>query len=69
MRDGTTHTGRCEVTKGEPANPHSPADLQGKFFRLGTPIWGEANTRKLFEGCMGLERIPDFRAFADTLAL
>jgi 2-methylcitrate dehydratase PrpD len=69
MKDGKTHTGRCEVTKGEPANPHQSADLEGKFFRLGTPIWGEPVTRKLYDGCMKLEGIADFRAFADSLVL
>ena len=69
MKDGATLTGRCEVTKGEPANPHQPAELEGKFFRLGTPVWGEAVTRKLYEGCMKIEAIPDFRAFAEPLAL
>ena len=69
MRDGSDLTGRCEVTKGEPAKPHTAEDLEGKFFRLGTPIWGEATTRKLYEGCMKIEKIPDFRAFADSLSL
>src|SRR5688572_32979810 len=32
MKDGTTHAGSCTVMKGEPSNPHSPADLQRKFF-------------------------------------
>ena len=69
MQGGTTLTGRCEVTKGEPTNPHKPAELEGKFLRLGTPVWGEAMTRKLHAGCMRIEQITDFRAFADTLAL
>ena len=69
MQGGATLTGRCEVTKGEPANPHKPAELEGKFLRLGTPVWGEAKTRKLHAGCMRIEQITDFRAFADTLAL
>jgi len=69
LKDGSSLTGRCEVTKGEPANPHTPADLEGKFVRLGAPIWGEAVTRKLYDGCMQLEKIPDFRAFASGFSL
>jgi hypothetical protein len=55
--------------KGEPSNPHSPADLQRKFFDLGTPVWGESTTRKVFDGLMDVENIEDFGAFADTLDL
>ncbi|MCC6532391.1 MAG: MmgE/PrpD family protein [Burkholderiales bacterium] len=69
MKDGTTYTGRCEVTKGEPANPHSPADLEGKFMRLGAPVWGEARARELHAACMRLESIADFGAFAQELSL
>jgi 2-methylcitrate dehydratase PrpD len=69
MRDGTVHAGHCTVMKGEPSNPHSPEDLKGKFFELGVPVWGEGETRRLFEGLMGVEEIRDFRAFADGFVL
>ena len=69
MRGGTTFTGRCEVTKGEPANPHKAEELEGKFMRLGTPVWGEAMTKKLLAGCMQIEKVPDFRAFTDSFEL
>lgn len=69
MRDGTIHTGRCVVMKGEPANPHQSADLQKKFFDLGVPVWGEATTRKLFDGLLDVENIPDFASFAEDLRL
>jgi len=69
MRDGTSYTGQCTVMKGEPANPHSPEDLKGKFFELGVPVWEEAETRRLFEGLMGVEEIRDFRAFAEGFVL
>jgi 2-methylcitrate dehydratase PrpD len=64
MKDGATHSGHCTVMKGEPANPHRPQDLEGKFFDLGTPVWGAEVTRKLYEGMMAVETIPDFAAFA-----
>jgi 2-methylcitrate dehydratase PrpD len=69
MRDGTAYSGHCALMKGEPENPHEPGQLQGKFFDLGVPVWGEARTRKLFEGLMEAERIPDFRAFAKDFDL
>ncbi|MBI4189059.1 MAG: MmgE/PrpD family protein, partial [Betaproteobacteria bacterium] len=69
LNDGMTFEGRCTVMKGEPGNPHKPEDLERKFFELGTPIWGEEVARRLFQGCMRLEDIPDFRAFAADLSL
>jgi 2-methylcitrate dehydratase PrpD len=69
MRDGTVHAGHCTVMKGEPSNPHSPEDLKGKFFALGSPVWGEAETRRLFDGLMKVDDIPDFRTFADGFVL
>jgi 2-methylcitrate dehydratase PrpD len=57
-------TGRCEMTKGEKARPHSRHDMQGKFMSLGTPIWGEATTRGLYDACMRLEDIGDIRDFS-----
>lgn len=69
MKDGSVHEGRCIFMKGEPANPHKPEELKGKFFELGMPVWGEATTKKLFDGLMDVENIPDFAAFADSFSL
>ena len=69
MRDGTVHEGQCVVMKGEPGNPHKPEELKRKFFDLGTPVWGEATTQKLFDGLMDVENIRDFGAFANDFKL
>jgi 2-methylcitrate dehydratase PrpD len=69
LRDGREYTGACVVTKGEPAKPHTAQELAQKFFDLGGPVWGEAITRELHEGLMQLERLGEFRAFADRFAL
>ena len=69
LKDGTVHSGSCTVMKGEPSNPHPPAALEGKFFELGVPVWGEATTRTLFDGLMRVEDIRDFGAFAEELSL
>jgi 2-methylcitrate dehydratase PrpD len=69
MKSGTAHEGRCVVTKGEPTKPHTSAELTGKFFELGEPVWGRPVTQQLYDGLMRLEEIADFRAFADELAL
>ena len=69
MKDGRVYAGSCSTMKGEPSNPHKPEELRGKFFDLGAPIWGEATTRKLFEGLMDVEKLADFRAFTQPLEL
>jgi 2-methylcitrate dehydratase PrpD len=69
MRDGRTYEGHCVVTKGEPTRPHTAADLSGKFFELGEAAWGKPTTQSLFDGLMRLEKIDNFRTFADRLAL
>ena len=69
MRDGSTLAGHCELTKGEPGNPHKEAELEEKFFELGRPVWGEAVTRQLYDACMDLERIDDFGRFSESLTL
>jgi 2-methylcitrate dehydratase PrpD len=69
LDDGKILEGRCIVMKGEPAKPHSPAQLDAKFMQLGAPLWGELQARRLLEGCMKLEREPDFRRFSEGFDL
>ena len=69
LKNGGVHEGRCVVTKGEPENPHTPADLAGKFFELGEPIWGKPITQTLFDRLMKLEDIGDFRTMAGEMLL
>ena len=69
LRDGAAFEGRCGVTKGEPANPHQPEELRGKFFDLGEPVWGRSVTQNLFEGLMGIEDIASFREFSQRFEL
>jgi len=69
MCDGTVHAGRCVVTKGEPAKPHTPEELRTKFFELGEPVWGANVTRELHSGLMKIEEIADFRVFANRFCL
>jgi hypothetical protein len=37
--------------------------------QLGLPVWGEPVTRRLLEGCMRLEEMPDFSRFAEGFDL
>jgi 2-methylcitrate dehydratase PrpD len=69
MSDGSVHEGRCTITKGEPARPHTPEELRAKFMQLGEPIWGEAAARRLLDACLRLEELPDFSRFAEGFDL
>ena len=69
MRDGTVHTGRCIVTRGEPANPHSLDEVRVKFFELGESVWSKQVTASLHDGLMKLESIANFGDFAEQLEL
>ena len=69
LKRGETLEGHCTVTKGEPSNPHEPSELERKFFELGTPIWGEGTTKRLYHACMTVETVADFRAFAAEITL
>jgi len=63
LKDGEAYAGRCEVTKGEPGNPHAPKDVERKFRQLAIPVWGEQLAHELYQACMRIETIPDLRLF------
>jgi hypothetical protein len=57
------------MTKGESTRPHTRQELEAKFIALGNAVWGESVTRTLYDACMRLEEISDFREFSASLAL
>ena len=69
LKNGASYEGRCTITKGEPANPHTDADLTGKFFELGEMVWGRSTTQRLYDRLMKLEAVEDMRAVADEVSL
>ncbi len=69
LSGGQVLEGRCTITKGEPSKPHRPEELQAKFMQLGVPLWGEPVARRLLEGCLKLEELPDFSRFAEGFDL
>jgi 2-methylcitrate dehydratase PrpD len=69
LRDGSTLEGRCTITKGEPSKPHSAAELEAKFLRLGVPAWGEPTARRLLASLLALETVDDFGRFSEGFAL
>jgi 2-methylcitrate dehydratase PrpD len=68
-KDGTLLRGRCEITKGEPGNPHAPAEIRKKFDQLATPVWGEADARRVYDECMQIEAVPDLGNFCSGVKL
>jgi 2-methylcitrate dehydratase PrpD len=69
LNDGRAIRGRCEIMKGEPANPHRPEEVEKKFFDLVTPVWGAERAKKLYSGLLNLEQAEDCRAFGADFAL
>lgn len=55
LKDGSRATGRCDIMKGDPENPHRPEDVQQKFFELTAPLWGDAGARAIYDACLHLE--------------
>ena len=65
LHDGKVYEGKCEVPKGERANPHSPQEIERKYYQLATPVWGEARAREIREGCMTLDRLDSLDRIGD----
>ena len=64
LKDGTAIEGKCDMPKGERANPHSPQEIERKYYQLATPVWGEPLARRIRESCMTLERLGSLEEFA-----
>lgn len=67
-KDGTTFSGRCDVTRGEPGNPHAAGDVEKKFSQLATPVWG-SRAASVYGCCMQLETVPDMGEFCAGIEL
>ena len=60
-----THSlrGRCEITKGEPGNPHAPAEIRKNFDQLATPRVGGAVHDVFTTHASQMEAVPDLANF------
>lgn len=63
LKDGTVHEGKCDMPKGERTKPHSPQEIERKYYQLATPVWGDARAREIRESCMTLERLDSLERF------
>ena len=69
LRDGDEIRGRCEIMKGEPANPHRAEDVEKKYFGLMSPVWGPDRARRLYDAIFALDDVADMRAFGERYSL
>jgi len=68
LKDGGSVRGRCEIMKGEPANPHRPEEVEKKFYDLTVPVWGGKRANDLYTALLRLEDVADLRAFGAGFA-
>jgi 2-methylcitrate dehydratase PrpD len=69
LRDGGEIRGRCDIMKGEPANPHRAEDVEKKYFELMSRVWGADRARRLYDAILALEDVADMRTFGERYAL
>ena len=55
MKDGTVHSTRVDYPKGDPRNPLTEKDLEGKFLALAEPVIGARKAREVISIVGGLE--------------
>ena len=68
MNDGRQAQGRCNMMKGDPANPHRPEDVEQKFFDLTAPIWGDAHAQSIYQACLTLDSAASLARLTRALA-
>jgi len=64
LKDGRRLEGCCEVMRGEPDNPHPPAEIKKKFFDLGNQVWGRELAATVYADSLRLAEIANMREFA-----
>jgi 2-methylcitrate dehydratase PrpD len=69
FKDGRVLETREDHMKGENENPHSDADLRGKFVRLTKDTWGEDHAHRVLDAVLKLHEARDFARFADEYRL
>lgn len=57
LKDGRRLQGRCEVIRGEPANPADPQDYRDKFMALAARVWPADRLETLYEQARHPERL------------
>ena len=55
LQDGSSHTERVDVPKGDPRDPMTEEEIAVKFNALGTSVVGEDTCNQLRDVIMGME--------------
>ncbi len=61
LRGGKLLTGRCEVIRGEPANPADASDYADKFFDMAQRAWSVERATELHRRLLAIDQEPDLR--------
>jgi 2-methylcitrate dehydratase PrpD len=69
MRDGRRLTHSVAVARGNPGNPLSDEELQGKFLVLAEPVLGARRAQRLMRGVLTLDTVEDAGAIARLAGL
>jgi 2-methylcitrate dehydratase PrpD len=67
LRDGTHYEGRCDMTSGEPGNPHPAGAIEKKYFGLADDLWGHSQAARLLDTIMRLEECEDVSTLKEDL--
>lgn len=64
LKNGRVLEGRCDIIRGEPANPADPQDYRDKFVGLARRTWPgrtDAALNGLYDQALKLDQLPDMR--------
>ena len=59
LKDGSSHSKRVDVPKGDPRDPMTEDDIAVKFIALGRDVVGEQRCGEIRECVMNLEHEPN----------
>lgn len=69
LESGGVLNGRCDIIRGEPANPADPQDYRDKFLGLARRVWPEWSAEQLnavYEEALHVDDVADLRQLAVT---
>ena len=69
MRDGRRHRSQVLSPKGDPGNPMSPREVQGKFQAFTAGVLSPQRAAQIIETIDHLERVPRVSELVDLLAI
>ena len=68
LKDGTTYRERVDYAKGQPENPLTQAELEGKFRGLASVVADKDRMEKIIQTVNGLEKLGNVSALISLLS-